>query len=182
MDKSIKHPQGNLLVLSFPVVRRQTTTVNGKQETVETDFILDGTTTVRLTKGFHSYDYTPEIEGNVVTFSDQGTLSVGEYDITVLHNARDGQPYKWKHRQALCIVDATADGGIYKSAVIDTQADYISVVKRISAIVIDEHGVTVNESGYYGQDEDPTDDFADANAHFGKGKVEIDENFVTLNI
>lgn len=182
MDKYIKHPQGNLLALSFPIIRRQVTTVNGEQETLETDFILDGTTTVRLTKGYHSYDYEPEIEGNVVTFSDRGKLDVGEYDITVLYTARDGQPYKWKHRQALSVVDATADGGIYKSAVLDTEADFISVINRISAIVIDEHGVTVNEGGYYGRDEDPTDEYADANAHFGKGKVEIDDNFVTLNI
>ncbi len=178
----IIHPQGNVLKLEIPLTRRKVVTVNGKPTETDTDFFPAGKVTVLLTHNFHSYKYEATVDGNVISITDEGELPVGEYVITVLCKDSENKPFRRRNPQALAIVDNTADGGTYESAEYDSDAEFLDVVNRVSAIVITDEAVFLEVGGGVGADEDPDDDEVTAYTDYGEGYIEVKEDEVSLYI
>lgn len=180
MEPKIIHPQGNVLQLAIPLTRRKVVTVNGKPAETDTDFIPKGKVTVRLTHNFHSYEYEAEVDGNVITFKDEGTLPVGEYVITVLCKDSEDKPFRRRHPQALAIVDNTADGGIYESAEYDTDAEFLDVVNRVSAIILTDDDVIIQAGGFFHAEDDGENVIL--RPVYGASFLELTENTAIINI
>lgn len=178
----IFHVQGNDLKLAMPLTRRTVVTVNGKPTEIDTDFFPSGEVTVFLTRNFHSYKYEAEVAGNVITVNDDGKLPVGTYAITVYCKDGEGHRMRLRHPEALEVVDNTADGGTYRSGEYDSEAHYLTVNNRVSAIVITDEAVFLEVGGGVGADDDPDDDEYTAYSDYGEGHIEVKEDEVSLYI
>ena len=179
-DAKIIHPQGNMLRLDFPLTRREVITVNGESKVSESDFFPKGRVIVRLTHNFHSYDFEADVNGNIIAFEDNGKLAVGEYDITVICKDSDGKPFRRTSRQTLVIVDNAEYGGIYESSVYNTEAAYLHIIDRASAIVFTDDDIIIDVGGHIAPDDDD-DDEVTINAEFGDGNIEETYDEIIIN-
>ena len=176
----IFHVQGNDLKLAMPLTRRTVVTVNGKLTETDTDFFPSGEVTVFLTRNFHSYKYEAEVAGNVITVNDDGKLPVGEYAITVLCKDSEDKPFRRRHPQALVIVDNTADGGTYESAEYDTDAEFLDVVNRVSAIILTDDDVIIQAGGFFHAEDDGENVIL--RPEFGNSFLELTDTNAIINI
>ena len=176
----ITHPQGNVLTLEIPLTRRKVVTVNGKPTETDTDFFPAGKVTVLLTHNFHSYKYEATVDGNVISITDEGELPVGEYVITVLCKDSENKPFRRRHPQALAIVDNTADGGTYESAEYDSDAEFLDVVNRVSAIILTDDDVIIKAGGFFHAEDDGENVIL--RPEFGNSFLELTDTNAIINI
>lgn len=179
-NTKIIHPQGNVLKLEIPLTRRKVVTVNGKPTETDTDFFPEGKVTVLLTHNFHSYKYEADVDGNVISFTDGGELPVGEYSITVLCKDSENKPFRRRHPQALAIVDNTADGGTYESAEYDSDAEFLDVVNRVSAIILTDDDVIIQAGGLFHAEDDGENVIL--RPEFGNSFLELTQDTAIINI
>jgi len=100
----------------------------------------------------------------------------------VLCRDDDGVPMRFMMRTLLEVVEQTADGGYYDTEEIDAVAYYPVLKARESAVVIGSDTVTIIEGLAFGDDPDETDEYADVVEGQGSGSLEVDDDYVTLNI
>lgn len=123
-EPKIKHVQGNVLNVAIPLDVINNTTVDGEVVQTKTEFSPNTSypVTVMLNKGATRYPFNADVDGNVVSFSDGGTLPVGVYEVEVLCRNDEGNPMRYMVRSAIEIVDATADAGIEPDVEFDAES------------------------------------------------------------
>ena len=106
--------QGNLLRLGIALQVVKITSVEGVVDKQVEDFVPNPYFPVRvlLTRGSMVCEFTATMEGNVAVIEDKGTVHVGKYALTVLCRDDDGNPMRFKQKDAVNIVDLTAEAGI----------------------------------------------------------------------
>ena len=183
MKAKIIHVQGNVLTMEIPLIRRSVVTVNARPEQTDTDFIpaAGAVIKVRAQRGFHTHDLDFEVKDNVIVVKDLGSLPVGTYALSVYYGDSEMR-MRLRHPDALEIVNNTADGGIYRSGEYDSDAQFLTVNNRVSAIVITDDAVFMEVGGGLGADEDPDDDEVTAYTDYGEGYLEVSDDEVTLFI
>ena len=83
----IRHVFGNAMRVAIPLTMRVRTLSDGVETETEEDFYpnLSYPIEIRLMRdGGYQKSYTPDVSGNVVTFTDDGTLPLGLYQVAVL--------------------------------------------------------------------------------------------------
>lgn len=123
----IKHVYGNVMRIAIPLTMRIRTMTDGVETETEEDFYPNPTKPVVVSlmrDGGFKKDYTPTVEGNLVTFEDDGTLDVGIYQVTVKCYDMQGQPCRYMVRAIIQIVSATIDAGIRAGIEFDS-VDYV---------------------------------------------------------
>lgn len=110
----IKHVYGNVLKVAIPLDVIEVTSVNGETVSTTTEFTPNSSypVTILLKKGATMYPFQADVEGNVVSFEDPGTLPIGIYQLEVLCRNDQGKPMRFMVRSVIEIVDATIDAGI----------------------------------------------------------------------
>lgn len=111
----IKHVFGNVLKVAIPLTEKIRTAQDGQEVEVEQDFYpnTDYPVYVVLNKGGSlKTTYEAAVSGNVATFEDNGTLSVGMYQVEVLCRDKEGSPCRYMVRSIIEVVDATIDADI----------------------------------------------------------------------
>jgi hypothetical protein len=105
---------GNVLRLAIPLTLRVVDSSGGTPVTTDSDFIPNSAYPVEvvLSRGAMEYSYQADMDGNVASMEDLGELEPGTYSITVLCRNDDGEPMRFKQRQVIQVVDATAEAGI----------------------------------------------------------------------
>ena len=132
----IKHVYGNLLRLAIPLTLRTLelveTEVDGEttQEIVatDTDFIPSSNYPVNVvfSKGNIRISLTASMrDGNVAYIEDSGSIPIGTYDITVTCKDDNGNPYRFKQKTSLSVVDATIDADITLPAEFESAIWYL---------------------------------------------------------
>lgn len=122
----IKHVYGNVMRIAIPLTQRVRTLLDGIESENEEDFYpnVDLPMTVVLTRGDATqYEYTPEVEGNMMSFADNGELPTGTYSVTVLCYDQQEQPCRYMVRSKIKVVYATKDAGIEAGTEFDS-TDY----------------------------------------------------------
>lgn len=123
----IKHVFGNVMRVAIPLTMRIRTMTDGHETETEEDFYpnLDMPIEVRLMRdGGYTKSYTPDVVGNVITFTDDATLPIGTYQVTVLCYDQESRPCRYMVRAIIQIVSATKDAGIEAGVEFDT-IDYV---------------------------------------------------------
>lgn len=183
MKTIIQHTRGNRIELLFPLSKMKITSTDGNVTREETSLTPFGNVIVRLYRGgIACYDFTPVVKENVLSVVDNGAILSGKYSIEILSHDSQNRPMRYKTIALLEVNETTAQGGTYDTNEFNVIAYYPFIRGRESAILIDEDEVSIIEGGRFGGDEDDTDDFADVSAIFGEGSVEVDDQYVTLNI
>lgn len=122
MATRIKHVKGNVLRLQIPLTIKRVSMDEGSVVEVEEDFFPSPLYPVYINfKSTLKRAFEGMIDGNVVSMRDQGTLNVGTYQIEVLCNDDDGNPYRYMVRDIIEVVDATADAGIVAGVEFDSE-------------------------------------------------------------
>lgn len=108
---------GNVLRLAIPLTLRTVEKVGENIEYTDTDFTPSSNypVSVELSKASVKLTLDVEMVGNIAIITDKGTIPIGEYAITVLCSDDNGNPYRFKQRSILKVVDVTADAGIEKA-------------------------------------------------------------------
>jgi len=119
--------QGNLLRLGIALQVVKITSVEGVVDKQVEDFVPNPNFPVRvlLTRGSIVCEFTATMEGNVAVFEDKGTVNVGKYALTVLCRDDDGNPMRFKQKDAVSIVDLTAEAGIVPGAEFETGTHWL---------------------------------------------------------
>lgn len=119
--------QGNLLRLGIALQVVKITSVEGVVDKQVEDFVPNPNFPVRvlLTRGSMVCEFTATMEGNVAVIEDKGTVHVGKYALTVLCRDDDGNPMRFKQKDAVNIVDLTADAGIVPGAEFETGTQWL---------------------------------------------------------
>lgn len=123
----IRHVFGNVMRVAIPLTIRVRTLSDGVETETEENFypnISLPTEVVLMRDGGVSKKYIPTVDGNVVTFEDDGTLRAGKYQITITCFDENGQPYRYMARNVIQVVLATKDAGIESGIEFDTK-DYV---------------------------------------------------------
>ena len=98
---------GNPLALRIPL---QTVTITADGHVTEDYEPQDGdTVTIILRSQRRKKSYVPEIEGNIATISDNGTLLIGEYAVETLVVESDGTKRRSYYPFVLNVMKATPD-------------------------------------------------------------------------
>ena len=119
--------QGNLLRLGIALQVVKITSVEGVVDKQVEDFVPNPNFPVRvlLTRGSMVCEFTATMEGNVAVIEDKGTVHVGKYALTVLCRDDDGNPMRFKQKDAVSIVDLTAEAGIVPGAEFETGTQWL---------------------------------------------------------
>lgn len=119
--------QGNLLRLGIALQVVKITSVEGAVDKQVEDFVPNPNFPVRvlLTRGSIVCEFTATMEGNVAVIEDKGTINVGKYALTVLCRDDDGNPMRFKQKDAVNIVDLTAEAGIVPGAEFETGTQWL---------------------------------------------------------
>lgn len=141
--------QGNLLRLGIPLQVVKITTVNGAVDKQVEDFYPNPNYPVKvlLTRGSMVCEFTATMEGNVAVIEDKGTVHVGKYALTVLCRDDDGNPMRFKQKDAVSIVDLTAEAGIVPGAEFETGTQWLDGAVFLS--------LTAQGGGGIGEETDP---------------------------
>lgn len=124
----IRHVYGNVLRIAVPLTMRTVEVVDGVVSVTDTDFTpsTDYPISIIFDKGAAKAKYIATLRGDHIAYiEDKGTLEVGTYSITVLCKDSDGNPYRFKERAILQVVDATADAGINPGIEYDVEEYYL---------------------------------------------------------
>lgn len=111
----IKHVFGNVMRIAIPLTIRIRTLTNGEETETEEDFYPNTSLPIEVAlmrDGGVSKKYTPQVNGNVITFEDDGTLRAGKYQITITCYDDEGKPFRYMARGVIQVVLATKDAGI----------------------------------------------------------------------
>lgn len=119
--------QGNLLRLGIALQVVKITSVEGVVDKQVEDFVPNPNFPVKvlLTRGSMVCEFTATMEGNVAVIEDKGTVQVGKYALTVLCRDDDGNPMRFKQKDAVSIVDLTAEAGIVPGAEFETGTQWL---------------------------------------------------------
>lgn len=147
MKAKIIHVQGNDLKLEIPLIQRSVVTVNSLPEQEDSDFVPAGTIKVRVKRGFHSYDLDAEVNGNVIVVSGLDRLPIGKYALSIKYMDDAGYRLRYYNPNALEVVGNTEEGGVYRSGEYNSEAHFLHVINRVSAIVITDDKVIINAGG-----------------------------------
>lgn len=141
--------QGNLLRLGIALQVVKITSVEGVVDKQVEDFVPNPNFPVRvlLTRGSMVCEFTATMEGNVATIEDKGTVHVGKYALTVLCRDDDGNPMRFKQKDAVNIVDLTAEAGIVPGAEFETGTQWLDGAVFLS--------LTAQGGGGTGEETDP---------------------------
>ena len=141
--------QGNLLRLGIALQVVKITSVEGVVDKQVEDFVPNPNFPVRvlLTRGSMVCEFTATMEGNVAVIEDKGTVHVGKYALTVLCRDDDGNPMRFKQKDAVNIVDLTADAGIVPGAEFETGTQWLDGAVFLS--------LTAQGGGGIGEETDP---------------------------
>lgn len=127
MATLIKHVKGNRLVVHIPLQRVVRTITQDGVESSEEDFYPQEGEQVTVSLwgryGIKIREYDAEVSGNVVTFEDDGTLSVNTYSIELLAKDSQGYNVRYKLDSAIQVVDATQDADVQAGVEFDAE-DY----------------------------------------------------------
>lgn len=142
--------QGNLLRLGIALQVVRITSVEGAVDKQVEDFVPNPNFPVRvlLSRGSMVCEFTATMEGNVATIEDKGTVHVGKYALTVLCRDDEGNPMRFKQKDAVSIVDLTAEAGIVPGAEFETGTQWLDGAVFLS--------LTAQGSGGIGEETDPT--------------------------
>lgn len=124
----IRHVYGNVLRIAVPLTMRTVEVVDGVVSVTDTDFTpsTDYPISIIFDKGAAKAKYIATLRGDHIAYiEDKGTLEVGTYSITVLCKDNNGNPYRFKERAILQVVDATADAGIEKGIEYEVKEHYL---------------------------------------------------------
>lgn len=184
MATVIRHPKGNTLRIRIPITERITKLERGVATSADQDYIPNANYPVKVVfvKGATKVAFTATMEDNVAQIIDYGTLDYGVYALELHFRDENAHPMRWKMRAVVEVVDQTADAGM------QSDGDELTAMSRYpvttgEAGVVDEDGFITFQAGrHFKEDEDPTDEYADAGSGYGSGTVTIDEDYVTLNI
>jgi len=116
--------QGNAFRLGIPLEAMNVTLQDGKVSTEKTSFYPNEEYPVQVTlyKGKVKYTFDASVDGNVVSIVDNGNIVVGTYSIEVLCHNQAGEPCRFMARNAVRVVDATADAGIEPGVEFDAES------------------------------------------------------------
>ena len=123
----IRHVFGNTMRVAIPLTMRVRTLSDGVETETEEDFYpnLSYPIEIRLMRdGGYQKSYTPDVSGNVVTFTDDGTLPLGLYQVAVLCKDQNANACRYMVRAIIRVVSATIDAGIMAGVEFDT-IDYV---------------------------------------------------------
>ena len=127
-NAKIRHVYGNVLRIAVPLTKRTVEVVDGVITAVDTDFVpsTDYPIAIILDKGNAQLKMLAQLRGNnIAYFEDKGTIPVGVYSITVTCKDSECNPYRFKERAILQVVDVTADAGIEKGIEYDAEEYYL---------------------------------------------------------
>lgn len=141
--------QGNLLRLGIALQVVKITSVEGVVDKQVEDFVPNPNFPVKvlLTRGSMVCEFTATMEGNVAVIEDKGTIHVGKYALTVLCRDDDGNPMRFKQKDAVNIVDLTAEAGIVPGAEFETGTQWLDGAVFLS--------LTAQGGGGTGEETDP---------------------------
>lgn len=114
--------------IAVPLTKRTVEVVDGVITAVDTDFVpsTDYPIAIILDKGNAQLKMLAQLRGNnIAYFEDKGTIPVGVYSITVTCKDSEGNPYRFKERAVLQVVDVTADAGINPGIEYDVEEYYL---------------------------------------------------------
>ena len=114
--------------IAVPLTKRTVEVVDGVITAVDTDFVpsTDYPIVIILGKGNAQLKMLAQLRGNnIAYFEDKGTIPVGVYSITVTCKDSECNPYRFKERAVLQVVDATADAGIKTGIEYDAEEYYL---------------------------------------------------------
>ena len=120
--------------LGVPLTLQTVTMVNGSPEVRVTDFVPNPSYPVEivLKRGSKERRYDARMDGNIAVFEDDGTLEAGIYSITVLCRDVAGKQKRFKQRDAVKVVDVTADAGIEASIEYNTEVHILDAAVFIA--------------------------------------------------
>lgn len=123
IQAKVSQVRGNVLRVAVPLQVEIATLEDGRIVKRTEDFTPSPSypVTVTLFIDAKNYRYTPETSGNVVTFEDLGTLPVGNYNLEIKCKDEHGAPMRFMARDAVEIVDATADAGFLAGVEFDAE-------------------------------------------------------------
>lgn len=127
-NAKIRHVYGNVLRIAVPLTKRTVEVIDGVITAVDTDFVpsTDYPIAIILDKGNAQLKMLAQLRGNSIAyFEDKGTIPVGVYSITVTCKDGEGNPYRFKERAVLQVVDVTADAGINPGIEYDVEEYYL---------------------------------------------------------
>lgn len=110
----IRHVYGNVLRLAIPLTLRTLTLDGGTVERTDEPFYPSSEYPVEvvLSKGATKVRIAAEMDGNVASIEDDGTIPIGVFSITVTCRDDNGRPYRFKQHTVLNVVDTTREAGI----------------------------------------------------------------------
>jgi len=118
--------QGNVMRLAIPLTLRTLEKVGDEIQATDTDFIPSSPVTVEFSKGAVKKTLDVEMRGNIAVITDNGTLPIGVYDVTILCNDENGNPYRFKKTPIVQIVDTTKEAGITAPAEYEVGTWYLN--------------------------------------------------------
>lgn len=182
MARKIKHVQGNRIELRFPLDERTVSVNDGSVAASDTDLIPVGKVAVRLSKGYGSYnfDVPATTDGNVVVMTDDGTIPVGSWSLSIVGGSANG-PFRYKRNVVLDVVDTTDEGGDYANDEADVLAYYPVINGRSSAVIVTDDEVILQIGGHIATDDDG-DDEATVKDEYGAGSVTETDDEIIINI
>lgn len=132
---------GNVLRLAIPLTLRTITLVDGKVDTEDTPFIPNpdypvivqfdkrSATTIKLEATMR--------DGNIAVVEDKGNIPIGTYAVTVLAKDDKGDPYRFKKKAGLIVVDATKDAGIEAGVEYEVTTQYLDAAIFPGLVIVD---------------------------------------------
>lgn len=120
----IKHVYGNVLNIEIPLTVKIVTLEDGETSEREEPFYPDMAQPVKVklnNKYSTGLTYDAEVTGNVLHISDKGNIRTGKYNVTVTCMGQDGNPYRYMCKDAIEVVNATADAGIEAGVEFDVE-------------------------------------------------------------
>ena len=123
----MRHVYGNVLRIAVPMILRRVEVVDGVVTTSDSDFIPSSQypVAIEFTAGAQRYKLIASKEGNVATVTDNGTIPVGTYAITVMCKDSNGNPFRYKEHAVLEVVDSTKEAGIKEGIEYEVLTNYL---------------------------------------------------------
>lgn len=130
----IRPVQGNWMQLGVPLTLQTITMVNGEPRVTVTEFVPNPSYPVEivLKRGSNERRYEARMDGNIAVFEDDGTLEAGKYSMTILCRDGAGKQKRFKQRDAVKIVDLTAEAGIEPSIEYNTEVHILDAAVFIA--------------------------------------------------
>lgn len=150
---NIKHVQGNVLRLAIPLTLREVEKQGDEMVYTDTDFIPSGDYPVNVVFGKGAVNITLAAtmrDGNIAYIEDKGKMPVGTYDITVTCHDGQDNPYRFKQRTVLQVVDATADAGIVTPVEYEVKTWYLDAAVYLALEGKGIEDITTESSGEVG--------------------------------